>query len=132
METTPATGTNRLRLGVRVAGGFFLLQGLGWLFVPRRAAAGLGMPLLDGLGRSTQIGDFAAFFLVVGATMLLGSRPGRAQSLRFPGALLGSAALMRVLAWLLHGADFAALFIAIELAIAWLLWRAAEQLDARF
>lgn len=130
METTPASGTNRLRLAVVVAGGFFVLQGLGWMLVPRRAASGLGMPLLDGLGRSTQIGDFAAFFLVAGITMVLGSRAGRAHWLRFPAALLGSAAVMRALAWLLHGADFAFLFIAIELAVAWLLWRAAWQLDA--
>jgi hypothetical protein len=131
MTTIPGpSASNRLRLAVAVLGGFFTLQGLGWIFVPRRAANGLGMPLLDGLGRSTQVGDFAAFFLVAGLTMLAGSRPGRAQWLRFPAALIGGAAITRTLAWLLHGADFAVLFIAIEIGTALLLWRAAGRLDA--
>ena len=38
---------------------------LGWLTDPSSAAANLGMPLLDGLGRSTQVGDFTAFFAAV-------------------------------------------------------------------
>ena len=131
MTTMPAaSGSNRLRLAVAVLGGFFTLQGIGWILVPGRAAAGLGMPLLDGLGRSTQVGDFAAFFLVAGLTMLAGSRPGRAHWLRFPAALIGAAAITRSLAWLLHGADFAALFITIEVATGVLLWRAADRLDA--
>ncbi len=131
MTTTPqATGSSRLRLAVTVLGGLFTLQGLGWILAPGRAAAGLGMPLLDGLGRSTQVGDFAAFFLVAGLTMIAGSRPGRAQWLRFPAALIGGAAITRTLAWLLHGADFAALFITIEIATGVLLVRAAGRLDA--
>lgn len=131
MTTMPAaSASNRLRLAVAVLGGFFTLQGIGWILVPGRAAAGLGMPLLDGLGRSTQVGDFAAFFLVAGLTMLAGSRPGRAAWLRFPAALIGGAAVTRSLAWLLHGADFAALFITIEIATGVLLWRAASRLDA--
>jgi len=80
MTTTSGTlGSSRLRLAVAVLGGFFTLQGIGWILVPGRAAVGLGMPLLEGLGRSTQVGDFAAFFLVAGLTMLAGSRPGRAH-----------------------------------------------------
>jgi hypothetical protein len=102
-------------------GVFFAAQGLGWLAAPQRAAAGLGMPLLDGLGRSTQIGDLAAFFLTAGALMVAGARPGRAQLLYAPAGLLGAAAIGRTLAWALHGADLAALFIAIELASAALL-----------
>jgi hypothetical protein len=125
MLTTP-----RLRLAVAVLGGFFAVQGLGWILVPATAADGLGMPLLDGLGRSTQIGDFAAFFLVGGLTMVLGSRPGRAHWLRFPAALLGTAAAVRTLAWLLHGADFAALFIAVEVASSVFLRTAASRLEA--
>ena len=131
MTTMPQTpGSSRLRLTVAVLGGLFTLQGLGWILAPGRAAGGLGMPLLDGLGRSTQVGDFAAFFLVAGLTMLAGSRPGRARWLRFPAALIGGAAITRTLAWLLHGADFAALFITIEIATGVLLWRAAGRLDA--
>ena len=128
--TTPSDTVRRLRIAVAVLGGFFTLQGIGWLLLPARAAEGLGMPLLDGLGRSTQIGDFAAFFLVGGIAMLLGSRPGRARWLRFPAALIGGAAVTRSLAWLLHGADFAALFITVEIGTFVLLWYAAGRLDA--
>ena len=35
-----------------------------WIFDPAGAAASLGMnTILDGIGRSTLIGDFTAFFL---------------------------------------------------------------------
>ena len=36
---------------------------ISWLFDPAAAAAGLGMPYLEGIGRSTQVGDFSAFFV---------------------------------------------------------------------
>ncbi len=88
------------------------------------------MPLLDGLDRSTQVGDFAAFFLTAGITMLIGTRPGRARVLLFPAGLIGGAALMRTLAWLLQGADFAFAFIAVEVATGAILYRAAGQGDS--
>ena len=104
-----------LRVVTVLLGILFTVQGLGWLYDPASAANGLGMPLLDGVGRSTQIGDFAIFFLGGGATTLIGSLPGRQRVLYFPAALIGGAAVTRTLAWALHGADFAALFIAVEL-----------------
>lgn len=107
----------RLRLAILVLGAFFTLQGLRWLVDPAGAAAGLGMPLLDGLARSTQIGDLSSFFLVAGASMMLGSRPGRAPLLYLPTALIGGAAVTRTLAWALHGADFALLFITVEVVV---------------
>lgn len=95
-------------------GAGFALQGVGWLAVPRLAAAGLGMPLLDGLGRSTQIGDFAAFFLTLGVSILAGSAPTRRRILYFPAGLLASAAFGRIIAWSVHDAAFAAVFIPVE------------------
>lgn len=120
---------SRVHVVTTLLGAFFVLQGLAWLVDPTRAAAGLGMPLLDGLARSTQVGDLSAFFLVAGATMLIGSRPGRARLLYVPAALIGGAAVTRTLAWALHGADFAALFITIEVVIGCVLLRAASALD---
>src|SRR5262245_48335032 len=96
----------------------YVLQGLGWVVVPRDAAESLGMRLQDGLGRSTQIGDFAAFFLVAGATMLVGSRPGRARLLYVPAGMLAVAAGVRTLAWAVHGAAFAVGFIGVEVVAA--------------
>ena len=53
-----------------VIGFLFLLMGLQWLVDPTSAAAGLGMSLLSSHGLSTQIGDLAGFFLVVGVFTL--------------------------------------------------------------
>ncbi|MBY0280238.1 hypothetical protein K2Z84_33315 [Candidatus Binatia bacterium] len=122
---------NRLRLIVTLLGVFFTVQGLGFLLAPQRAVESLGMPLLDGLARSTQLGDFAAFFLVGGLSILYGSRPGNARALLFPAALIGGAAVTRTLAWLLQGADFAGMFIAVEVITGVLLYRAAETIDSR-
>ena len=36
---------------------FFFLNGLQWIISPANVAASLGMPLLEGVGLSTQIGD---------------------------------------------------------------------------
>jgi len=117
-----------LRLAVTLLGLGFVLQGLAWIADPARAAAGLGMPLLDGVGRSTQAGDFASFFLTAGVTMLVGSLPGRARLLYVPAGLIGGAAISRTLAWALHGAAFAGLFIAVEVVVGALLLAAARSL----
>lgn len=111
-------------------GVFFAMQGLRWLYDPGRAAESLGMPLLDGVGRSTQIGDLATFFLALGVTAIVGSWPGRARLLFVPAAMLALTAVLRTVAWTLHGADFAWLFIAVELAAAGVLLAGALRLDA--
>jgi hypothetical protein len=118
-----------LRIAVALLGAGFALQGLAWIVDPARSAAGLGMPLLDGLGRSTQAGDFASFFLTAGVTMLVGSSPGRARLLLVPAGLIGGAAITRTLAWALHGAAFAATFITVEVGVGALLLVAAATLD---
>ncbi|HEY8518060.1 MAG TPA: hypothetical protein VIS07_21330 [Candidatus Binatia bacterium] len=115
-----------MRTLTTLLGVFFLLQALGWLVVPGQAAGGLGMPLLDGLGRSTQIGDFAAFFAVAGATMLLGARWQDRTLLHVAASLMGCAALGRTLAWALHGADLAWLFIGVEVIVALVVLRTAR------
>lgn len=119
-----------IRIATIVLGAFFTLQGLGWLAIPARAAAGLGMPLLDGLARSTQIGDLTSFFVVAGLLMLGGSRPGHESLLSIPAMMLGVAAIARTLAWAVHGAAFATAFIAIEVAAAALLFTASRRLAA--
>jgi hypothetical protein len=120
-----------LRVLTRILGVLFVLQGVLWIVAPARAAAGLGMPLLDGLARSTQIGDFSVFFLIGGGTMLVGSRPGWSRLLLVPAAMVGGAAAMRTLAALLHGADFAATFIAAEITMCALLLVAAHRFRDR-
>ena len=123
--------SSKLRIITIVMGAGFTLQGVAWIVAPDRAAAGLGMPVLDGLGRSTQFGDFAAFFLTLGLSILTGCTAGRFRALYFPAALLASAALCRTIAWVMHGADFAALFIAVETVGAIILLSAARQSAGR-
>jgi len=118
-----------LRILTILMGAGFALQGVGWLVAPDRAAASLGMPVLDGLARSTQFGDFAAFFLTLGVSILIGIRPGHVRSLYFPAALLGSAALCRTIAWAVHGAAFATTFILVEVVGSLLLLALARHVE---
>jgi len=118
-----------LRIVTFLVGVGFTLQGVGWLAVPGRAAAGLGMPVLDGLARSTQFGDFAAFFLTLGVSILVAITVNRARLLYFPAGLLASAAFGRTVAWAIHGAAFATVFILVEIAASVLLIAAARRLS---
>ena len=43
------------------------------LLGPANVAESLGMPLLEGVGLSTQIGDLGSFFITVGAMTLIGA-----------------------------------------------------------
>ena len=110
-----------LRIATILLGVGFTLQGFGWLIAPERAAAGLGMSLLDGLGRSTQIGDFAAFFAAVGMCMLVGIRRREPILLRVAAGVLACAAFGRIVAWLAHGAALAGTFIVVEIVASLLL-----------
>jgi hypothetical protein len=120
------------RIATTIVGAIFFLQGLGWLVDPARAAAGLGMPLLDGLARSTQVGDLSIFFLMAGLTILVGSRPSRARLLYVPAGLIGGTAITRTLAWAFHDAAFATFFIAVEVAVGTFLLVAARSMDEGF
>lgn len=104
-------------------------MGVGWLVDPQRSAANLGMPLLDGIARSTQVGDLSAFFLTAGAVMVLGSRRGHGSMLYVPAALIGGAAITRTLAWAIHDAAFAWSFILVEVAVGVLLLKTAQSDD---
>jgi hypothetical protein len=118
-----------LRVVTALLGVGFTLQGIGWLVAPERAAAGLGMSLLDGLGRSTQIGDFAAFFVAVGICILAGVWREEPLLLRVAAGILACAAFGRTVAWAVHGADFAPTFIAAEI-VASLLFLATARAGA--
>ena len=87
-----------------VIGFLFLLMGLQWLVDPTSAAAGLGMSLLSGHGLSTQIGDLASFFLVVGVFTLCAAVKKDKVWLYTPIALFGFAAVSRLIAFVFHDA----------------------------
>lgn len=89
-------------------------NGVLWIIDPAGAAESLGMPLLEGLGLSTQAGDFAAFFVACSAMSLLAALRLNPTWAYGAAMLLGGAATFRTLAWALHGAEFATFFIAVE------------------
>jgi hypothetical protein len=106
----------------------FLLVGLQWLVVPEEAAKGLGMTLMDGMGRSSQMADVGSFFLMGGTMIVLGVVTLRREWLYAPAMLVASAAVYRTVAWLAHDAPFATASIIIEVVITALLLFAASRI----
>lgn len=111
----------------------FVLLGLRWLIDPQAAAETLGMALSEGVGRSSQIGDFGAFFFTGGLWVLLGVWRKAPVFLYIAATTLGSAALFRLIAWAAQGAALTVDMIAVEVVIAAILLLAAQlysRLDA--
>lgn len=120
-----------LNVVVGLLGTLFVLIGLRWLIDPSAAAGQLGMLLLDGVGRSTQVGDFSAFFLTVGVSLLFAVILAK-RTWYYPAImLLGFAAVGRVLAWSFHDAALAIDLIAPEVIIAGFLLFASRRLTAQ-
>ncbi len=106
-----------IQIFIALPGVLMGIQAVGWLVGPKGAAEGLGMPLLDGVARSTQIGDMTAFFTGLCAMVLLGAIRKNATWLAAAAIVLGGAAIFRTTAWMFHGADLATQFIVPELVM---------------
>lgn len=115
---------------VALSGILFVIIGFRWLVAPARVAKSLGMPLLEGLGRSSQIGDFGAFFTAGGIMILTGAIRQKRPWLYAPAMMFCFAALFRTLSWLIQGAAFAGSLIAVELVLTALLLFAASRLPS--
>jgi hypothetical protein len=113
---------------VALLGVLFLTTGLRWLVAPEGVAAQLGMPLLDGVGRSAQIGDMGAFFLALGLFVICALTTAKRVWFYPAIVLLGLAALSRTVAWLFHGAPLAVDVIVPEVLITLLLLFASPRL----
>lgn len=85
---------------------------------PETAARQLGMPLLEGIGRSTQIGDFGSFFLCSSIAAFYGAWNRSPVMLYVAALLIGGAAVCRMIASALHDAPFATTFIVVEVILA--------------
>jgi hypothetical protein len=117
-----------LRVLVILPAILFVLMGLRWAVDPTGAANGLGMTLLDGVGRSSQIGDVGALFLSMGIMMLLGLITLKRTWFYAPALMLVLVAVLRLLAWLVHDAALAMEMIAVELLVSFLLLVASSKL----
>ena len=109
-----------------VIGLFMLSSTFRWILDPGTAAAGLAMTLVEGpgdttMGMNTQIGDFTAFFFTAGLMACIGAYRNQHVWLYTTLSLLGSAAIFRIYAGLVHGADFLLKAIAIEIVLSILL-----------
>ena len=80
-----------------------LVFGLGWWVHPAAAADMLGASLLDGTGRTTQIGDSGAFFVGAGSMLLWGALRKVPTLLIAGGGLIGLVIPGRVLSASIHG-----------------------------
>ena len=108
-------------------GVFMLYSALGWIIDPASAAAGLAMALVEGpgettLGMNTQIGDFTSFFFTAGIMACIGAYRNEHVWLYGTISLLGSAAVFRTYAGLVHGADFLTTAIIFEVVMSLLLF----------
>jgi len=107
-------------------GAFMLYSALGWIIDPASAAAGLAMTLVTGPGETTQgmntqIGDFTSFFFTAGIMACIGAYRNEHIWLYGTISLLGSAAVFRTYAGLVHGADFLTTAIVFEVVMSLLL-----------
>lgn len=110
--------TTVLRIFSGLFGLLFGISFLNWLLAPAAAAEMLGMPLLDGVARNTQIGDFTAFFFTLTVLIGLGIWRKQAQPLFGACLLLGSAAVFRLLSALIHDATLAPVSVGVEVVAA--------------
>ena len=92
-----------LRTLTGLSGLGLLIFGLGWWVHPAAAAEMLGATLLDGTGRTAQIGDSGAFFVGAGTMLLWGALRKVPTLLLAGGGLIGLVVPGRVLSASIHG-----------------------------
>lgn len=120
-----------LRIVVLFPGVLFVVMGVRWLVAPTDMAPELGFVLADGVGRSSQVGDFAAFFLTAGFCILIGLVTGKRIWFYPPAMLLLLASIGRLLAWALHDAAFAGGMMVFEVVVGLLLLFGSRWLEQK-
>ena len=120
-----------LKILVVLPGVLFIVMGVRWLVDPTGIAPELGFALAEGIGRSSQVGDFAAFFLTAGICILAGVVSANRFWFYPPAMLLLLAAAGRLLSWVLHDAGLAGSMILFEVLIGVLLLAASKWLPSR-
>ena len=117
-----------LKLLVVLPAILFVVTGLRWLVAPAGVAPMFGLPLLDGVGLSSQIGDMSGYFLTLGLCMLTALVSGNRTWYYPPVLLLLLTAMGRILAWLIHDAALAVNMIVPEIVVAIILLAASRRL----
>ena len=122
---------NVLRIVAGLVGILFFFIGLQWIISPANVAESLGMPVLEGVGLSTQIGDLGSFFITVGAMTLIGAITTTRHWFYAPSMLLLVAALYRTLSTLLYGAPFVMSAIVFEVSVGLFLIFAGSRIETK-
>ena len=122
---------NVLRIVAGLVGILFFLNGLQWIISPANVAESLGMPLLEEVGLSTQIGDLGSFFITVGAMTFIGAITTIRHWFYAPSMLLLVAALYRTLSTLLYGAPFVMSAIVVEVSVGLFLIFAGSRIETK-
>ena len=102
-----------------------------WIFDPAAAAMGLGMPYLEGMGRSSQFGDVGALFIFLVIMCVMGAISGVGHYLQSAGLVLLLMAIFPTLAWAVYDPELAAQFIAGKLLCAAVLFFSASRIGRR-
>ena len=106
-----------LRTLTGLAGLGSLIIGAMWWYQPETAAELLGASLLDGTGRSAQIGDSGAFTIGVGVLLLWGAARQHAVFVLIGGCLVGLVAPGRILSATFHGGAVTTPEVVVECVI---------------
>ena len=111
-----------------LVGAVMLISAIGWIIDPVAAAAGLeikeSLKDVGGetlLGKNTLIGDFTSFFFTAGILSCIGAYKNEHEWLYGPLVLLGSAAIFRLFAGVIHGTEFLVAAIISEVLFATML-----------
>ncbi len=98
-------------------GVFFLFTGYQWLVSPETAADALMMPLLDGTGRNSQMGDIGGLFFGMGL-VVMGAVVSRMADWLLPlSIILACIAVFRLLAFSLHDATLIPQMFVVEIVL---------------
>ena len=108
-----------------LVGAVMLISAIGWIIDPVAAAAGLEIKeSLNDVGgetllvKNTLIGDFTSFFFTAGILSCIGAYKNEHEWLYGPLVLLGSAAIFRLTAGVIHGTEFLVTAIISEVLFA--------------
>jgi hypothetical protein len=117
-----------LKLMVLIPAILFVVTGIRWLVAPAEVAPSFGLTLSEGIGLSSQVGDFSSFFITLGSCMLIALIIERRSWYYPPMMLLAVTAIGRIIAWLLHDATLAVSQIMVEVTVTLILLLASRRL----
>ena len=94
---------NLMRLLICLISLPILVLGVGWWINPEQAAQLVGTSIIEGTGKSAQIGDSGALFLGIGSMLLWGAVKSNPHLIWSGACLIGLVIPGRVVSAIFHG-----------------------------